>query len=275
MRSERRTTIVEVLLLLGVSLGASALWSILRIIERTTRNVALNQQSSQLNTSVTPDRPSLDLAYQLVGIGLGVVPALLALYLLRVRPGTAAPAPVEPSLGLARRAPLRDGADRRAPVRDGADRRAPARALLHGLGLAALIGLPGLLLYVVGRQLGITTEVQAANLSGAWWTVPVLVLSAVQNAVLEEVVVVGYLLTRLRQIGLHPWVAIAISAVLRGTYHLYQGFGPFLGNAVMGVVFGWYFTRTKRVLPLIVAHTVLDVVAFVGYTLAKGHLSWL
>jgi len=35
----------------------------------------------------------------------------------------------------------------------------------------------------------------------------------------------------------------------------------------MGLLFGWYYVRTRRVLPLVVAHTALDVVAFVGYTL--------
>ena len=57
--------------------------------------------------------------------------------------------------------------------------------------------------------------------------------------------------------------------------HLYQGFGGFVGNALMGVIFGWIYTRTKRVMPLVVAHTLLDVVAFVGYALLKDHLSWL
>ena len=41
----------------------------------------------------------------------------------------------------------------------------------------------------------------------------------------------------------------------------------------MGLFFGWVYTRTKRVGPLVVAHTVLDVVAFVGYALLKDHLS--
>jgi membrane protease YdiL (CAAX protease family) len=43
----------------------------------------------------------------------------------------------------------------------------------------------------------------------------------------------------------------------------------------MGLFFGWVYTRTKRVGPLVVAHTALDVVAFVGYTLLKDHLSFL
>ena len=41
--------------------------------------------------------------------------------------------------------------------------------------------------------------------------------------------------------------------------------GQFLGNVVMGVVFGYWFHRTGRVMPLVIAHTILDVVAFVGY----------
>lgn len=66
-----------------------------------------------------------------------------------------------------------------------------------------------------------------------------------------------------------------MSALIRGAYHLYQGFGGFLGNLVMGLVFGLVYRRTGRVGPLIVAHTLLDVVAFVGYALLRGHLSWL
>ena len=43
----------------------------------------------------------------------------------------------------------------------------------------------------------------------------------------------------------------------------------------MGLIFGWLYTRTRRVLPLIVAHTILDVVSFVGYELLAGRVSWL
>jgi membrane protease YdiL (CAAX protease family) len=98
----------------------------------------------------------------------------------------------------------------------------------------------------------------------------------VQNAVLEEVIVVGYLITRLRGIGMSTVWIVACSAVLRGSYHLYQGFGAFVGNAVMGVVFALFFLRTKRVMPLIVAHSLLDIAAFVGYTLLPhSWLEWL
>ena len=75
---------IEVAIVLGLSLGQSAVYSVLRIIERLTREVPLAQQTSTLNPSVTPDRPWLDLTYQLVGIAFGLMPVLLALYLLNL-----------------------------------------------------------------------------------------------------------------------------------------------------------------------------------------------
>jgi membrane protease YdiL (CAAX protease family) len=105
--------------------------------------------------------------------------------------------------------------------------------------------------------------------------VPVLILSAVENGVLEEIVMIAYLLTRLRDLRLGWWTAILTSAVIRGSYHLYQGFGGFVGNLVMGLVFGYFFRRTRRVMPLIVAHSILDIVSFVGYALLKDHLGFL
>lgn len=244
----------EVVIILGLSLGASALYAVLRIIDRLTVQIALSQQSSSLNNSVTPDRPWLDLAYQLTAIVVGIIPVAAVFYVLRnVMP----PAPLSPGRFL------------------GLDRQRPGFDLGAGLLLAAAIGVPGLGLYVAARALGINTQVAAANLTAAWWTLPVLVLAAVQNALLEEVVVVGYLFTRLRQIGWRVRFILVASAVLRGSYHLYQGFGGFLGNMVMGLVFGLVYLRWRRVGPLVVAHALLDVVAFVGYTLAKDHVAWL
>ena len=79
----------------------------------------------------------------------------------------------------------------------------------------------------------------------------------------------------MRQLGLRENTSLASAAVLRGSYHLYQGFGGFVGNLVMGLIFGRIWQRTNRLWPLIIAHTLLDVVAFVGYSLLRGHVSWL
>ena len=122
---------------------------------------------------------------------------------------------------------------------------------------------------------GANLTVVAENLPEVWWRIPVLVLSAFQNGLLEEVLVAGYLLHRLRQLGWSDNRALAASAVLRGSYHLYQGFGGFLGNLAMGLVFGRLYQRWGRVTPLVIAHTLIDIVAFVGYALLVGKVSWL
>ena len=158
---------LEVAIVLGLSLGQSAVYSVLRIIERLTREVPLAQQTSTLNPSVTPDRPWLDLTYQLVGIAFGLMPVLLALYLLNL---------TDPPAGRT----------------IGFDLTRPRFDLGFGVLIAVVIGVPGLGLYALARALGINTEVQASGLTDNWWTVPVLILSAAQNALLEEVVVIGY-----------------------------------------------------------------------------------
>ena len=94
-----------------------------------------------------------------------------------------------------------------------------------------------------------------------------LVGYALMNGVLEEVVMIGFFFARAQRLGWAPWVIVVVSAVVRGGYHLYQGFGGFVGNLVMGLVFGLVYLRVRRLGPLVVAHVILDLVAFLGYAL--------
>jgi len=234
----------EILIVLGLSLGASAVYSLVAIANRVTREVPLSQQTATINLS-RDEREVFDLIYQLLAIFFDLVAvALVAFLLWRV---------ARPHLG-------RLGIDGTRPWRDARD----------GLGLAVLIGVPGLALYVAGRALGITVTVVPTALDTYWWTVPVLLLAALRAGVTEEVIAVGYLFARLRDLRWSPWAIILTSALLRGTYHLYQGFGAFIGNFVMGIVFGWIYTRTGRVLPLVIGHAALDAVIFVGYPWAAS-----
>ncbi len=250
----RPPLVVETVLVLGVSLGASAVWALLSLIRKLTDPTPLSQQTTAMNTSQVPQRPWLDLAYQGADILLPLIPVLLALFLLAHGPTPRMPAPHR-AIGL--------------------DLARPGRDSLTGLGLAAVIGIPGLGLYLLARELGFNTTISAAGLPRIWWGIPVLVLAAIGNALLEEVVMVGYLFTRWAQAGWSTLAIIGTSALIRGSYHLYQGFGGFIGNIAMGLILGAVYLRTRRVMPLVIAHTLLDVVAFVGYALAAPHLSWL
>lgn len=237
----RRRLAAEIWIVLGLSLGQSAVYAAISLTAKLTAGRPLAQQRSTLNPSRSV-REYVDLTYQLVGMAFALVPVALALWLL-------------------------SAGGRSALQRIGVDRAQPWRDLGYGAALAALIGIPGLGLYAVGRALDLTTTIVPAALNDYWWTVPVLILSAVKNAFLEEVIAVGYLVTRLEELRWSAAASVGASAMLRGSYHLYQGFGPFLGNALMGLIFAEWFRRKRRVAPLIVAHTILDVVAFVGYQL--------
>ncbi|MFD6447016.1 CPBP family intramembrane glutamic endopeptidase [Promicromonospora sp. NPDC060204] len=247
----RRRIAAEVWIVLGLSLGQSGVYALVNIVARLTAETPLAEQTATLNASQS-ERPYLDLVYQLLSIGFALVPVALALYLLSANGRSATR-----SLGL----------DGTRPVRDAG----------WGFALAAAIGIPGLAFYALGRAVGITVEVQASALDAYWWTVPVLVLSAFQNGLLEEVIAVGYLYERTRDLGWNRVKFIVASSLLRGSYHLYQGIGPFIGNVVMGVVFSWFYTSPRfqpggrhRILPLVIAHTLLDIVAFVGYALVPA-----
>jgi membrane protease YdiL (CAAX protease family) len=245
----RRRLRLEVCIVLGLSLGQSAVYSVVQLLDKMTR-APLAEGTSTLNRSQS-SREYFDLTYQLLDIIFALVPVLLVIYFLTDQRQST---PGAPHGGSAFR-------------KLGFDFARPGRDLLQGLGLAALIGIPSLGLYAAGRALGITTAIIPSALDAYWWTVPVLVLSAVRHAVVEEVIVVGSLLNRFGTFGWSVPLAIFASSMLRGSYHLYQGFGPFIGNAVMGVVFAWLYTKTRRVMPLVVAHALLDIVAFVGFSL--------
>jgi uncharacterized protein len=242
----RRAVRIEVVVVLAVTFGLSAYTSLLSLIEAVI--LGLSGQKVALNKKLSP----IDLIN--LGLNLATVFQLLAwgalgLYLL-----------------------WRNGF---GPARIGLGRFQWRRDLLGGLALAALIGLPGLGLYVAGRALGIGVEVVPSTLHESWWRIPLLVCVAFANGWAEEVIVVGYLITRLRQLDVSPGRALLLSSLLRGSYHLYQGFGAGLGNVVMGLVFGYAWQRTGRLWPLVVAHGLIDAVAFVGYALLARHLGWL
>ncbi|MDW4900743.1 CPBP family intramembrane glutamic endopeptidase [Streptomyces californicus] len=245
----RRILRSEAVLVLALSLGASGVSALISFVGSLTKPGGLKDQAATLNGSYAPGRPWLDLAWQMFGIATALVPVALVAHLL-----------------------IREGTSMRAI---GFDRVRPWSDLGRGTIVAAGIGSAGLAFYLVARATGFNLTVVPESLPEVWWKFPVLILSAVQNSVVEEVIVVGYLLRRLGQLGWTPMAALVTSSVLRGSYHLYQGIGGFIGNVVMGVVFVLLYRRWGRVGPLVVAHALLDIGAFVGYALLAGRVDWL
>ena len=233
----------EIAIVLGLGLGQSAVYAIVAIANRLTRDTSLSQQTATLNPSLS-DREVFDLIYQLLDIAFSLVPVLLVCFLLWM--------PRRPHLSRLGISDVRPS--------DG----------VRAIALALIIGVGGIAVYLGAKALDLGVTVNPAGLDPRWWTIPVLLLSALRAGLQEELVVIGYLFARLRDLGWGTWQIIVGSALLRGTYHLYQGFGGFVGNLLMGLIFGWLYSRWGRVLPFVIAHFVIDAAIFVGYPWAAA-----
>src|SRR6266849_7002238 len=175
----------EIVAVFAVSLGASGLYALFSFIGSVTAKQSLSKQTATLNGSLAPGRPLLDLSMQLLNITLSLAPVLLVFYLL-ARAGE-------------------------RPSSIGVDARQPGRDLARGAVLAAVVGGSGLGLYLIAYHIGVELNVVAENLPAVWWRIPVLLLSAALNSIVEEVVVLGYLLSRMERLGVGPSRATLIS----------------------------------------------------------------
>jgi membrane protease YdiL (CAAX protease family) len=85
-----------------------------------------------------------------------------------------------------------------------------------------------------------------------------LLISAV-TAVTEEVMVSGYLITRLGQLGWTPRASLILSLILRTSYHVYYGVG-----FIFTIPFGFFVTRSfqkhHKLMRPIVAHFLYDAI---------------
>jgi membrane protease YdiL (CAAX protease family) len=227
----------EVLLVLGLSLAASAAYALVDLLSAPLRGVA------------APLYANVGLAYQLLDIATSLVPVLLALHFL----------------GRSRESPSSIGLDGRRPLADAG----------WGVMLAAAVGVVGLGIYIAAVELGVNRSVVPVPPLGHWWTIPLLLLGAARSGLLEEVIVCGYLLRRLDQLGWSQGRALWASALLRGAYHLYQGYGGFAGNLALGLFFGRVYQRRGRTTALVIAHFLIDAVAGLGYLALRGKVFWL
>ncbi|QDZ43637.1 CPBP family intramembrane metalloprotease [Corynebacterium sp. sy039] len=261
--TKKRALLWEIVLLLTITFGMSGLRSALKLIDAALDPTPLSQQSTTLNGAQST-LPWLDLALQLCSAASLIGWGLLALFLLRIhyppqhRPQHP-PQAARPRTTTAQR--FRSG----------------LKNIGYGAALAALIGIPGLGLYLFALDHDLTKQVIPSQMLAAHsiMSVLILLLWSFANAFAEEIVVVLWLSTRLSQLHLTPIAIVAICALLRGSYHLYQGFSAGGGNIIMGIIFGIFFYKTKKITPLIIAHFLIDATAFVGYAFLAQFLSFI
>lgn len=86
-----------------------------------------------------------------------------------------------------------------------------------------------------------------------------VLLFSVVNGIYEETFVVGYVVGCLARQS--TWVMIISSALIRFSYHVYQGPEAVLFILPIGLVFAYLYVKDRKLWPLVLSHIILDVVA--------------
>ena len=95
-----------------------------------------------------------------------------------------------------------------------------------------------------------------------------MAIIVVVNSFFEEFLLIGYLFKRFEK--MHPAFVILISAIIRASYHTYQGLNFLPSILIMAVIFGAYYIKYKKLWPLIIAHTIGNTFYFLNH-----HYHWL
>jgi len=93
-----------------------------------------------------------------------------------------------------------------------------------------------------------------------WLLVPFLIL----NPLFEETLVRGYLTTELTELRHSVFLGTVISILFQASYHLYYGI---FGTLVVGcgfTIFALYYAKSRRLMPIILAHLMWDLTALLG-----------
>lgn len=86
-------------------------------------------------------------------------------------------------------------------------------------------------------------------------------LLAVTAGICEEFIFRGFVIGALFAAGLSNWMAVAVSSLMFGAAHLYQGKGGSAGTGILGIVFASVRIAYHSIFPVVIWHAVLDIVA--------------
>lgn len=87
---------------------------------------------------------------------------------------------------------------------------------------------------------------------------------AVTAGICEEFLYRGFAMAALTRSGLPLWIVVAISSILFGLAHIYQGRGGFVSTLLVGTVFGIARIAYDSLVPVVAWHVAVDLVAGVA-----------
>jgi membrane protease YdiL (CAAX protease family) len=128
---------------------------------------------------------------------------------------------------------------------------------------SAILGVALRLLYVLLHR-RLYPAIDRASLFGTALTI-LPILFVLLNPFFEELLVRAFLISEMEALYRGTMLAVVISVALQTSYHLYQGLPAALSHIPAFLLFSLYFVRTRRILPVILAHMLMDVSALAIY----------
>lgn len=115
------------------------------------------------------------------------------------------------------------------------------------------------LLLVPHSELSSDTAVQRG-----WGAVLLCLVGFTANSVAEELAMRGYLIPRFEEMIKSSVVAVGLSSALFASYHLYQGVQNAIAIFMCGIVYGMFFCFFRRLWPLVIAHTLGNLINYLS-----------
>lgn len=145
--------------------------------------------------------------------------------------------------------------------------------LLVGIVLFATSGLvAGFLAGIFGSNAGNQQRYFHALITASGWPLALMALAMTANSVAEELSMRSLLVTRFAQLSNSRLIAVLLSSVLFASYHIYEGVAAMLTVLLWAIAFGSLFASQRRVAPLIVAHTFINIAMMASYSIVnRGH----
>jgi membrane protease YdiL (CAAX protease family) len=136
--------------------------------------------------------------------------------------------------------------------------------LINGVVLTVLAHLASWFVIGLALAMGLSFGAGSGITAGSLGLTSIIALS-VFNPLFEEVFVCGYIVTAVARRN-SAWTGIHMSVAIRLLYHLYQGPAS-AGIIPIGLIFAYWYARTGRLWPVVIAHGLLD---FAGLTALMG-----
>ncbi|MFW6022417.1 MAG: CPBP family intramembrane glutamic endopeptidase [Halanaerobiaceae bacterium] len=100
----------------------------------------------------------------------------------------------------------------------------------------------------------------------------ILVLALIMNSFFEELIVRAYFIKEVEYLTKSSVIAVILCVLIQTSYHIYQGIFPLISIAIIFSVFSIYYVRKKNITPVIIAHTLFNIVSVVGSRLDLSEL---